>query len=214
LIKNLTAVDENVYCKVLFDPSERAVFPFLRDILKYVSYRCKHQPKKLDGEFISYPVSFAMEANHVLYAEFENVVQLIGSSGLLLHYRKYLNWCRYVIHNRIVEVISEPEVFSVNKLSYGFVIWLSACGVSTVAFLMESILYLLPFALKRIYTILLGVIRSFYDLVVKISCNFVKQIGNIRSNIYLRIIQMKKRIKNTKFNLRFKRRKKPKGRTS
>jgi hypothetical protein len=70
-------------------------------------------------------------------------MQLIGSSGLLQYYFAYMQWHRYLKNVTLKENYSTAKQFSFNDLSYGFIIWLAACGVSIVAFFLETFWFLI-----------------------------------------------------------------------
>jgi hypothetical protein len=124
-----------------------------------------------------------MDRDHVLFDEFEKVIQLISSSGLMLYYVRYFNWYFFIRWLTYENELTEPEVFSIDKLSYGFVIWLGACGVSTFTFLLELTYGVLVFILKNIVS---NVIRR----IIKCLCENLQNIGK---NVSFLICRLKRR---------------------
>jgi hypothetical protein len=131
---------EKEFCKILFDASERAAFISDENDFLIAILQCKRIPKKLDDQFMSIPITIAMDRNHLLLPDFEKVVQLVSSSGLLLYFEKYLTWFKY-IRGLTIKDSSEPEVFDLNRLSFGFVIWLGVCGLAFISFSGEKIYF-------------------------------------------------------------------------
>jgi hypothetical protein len=109
---------------------------------------CKRFPKRLNDKFISLPMALVMNYDHHLFPEFEEVVQMMSSSGLLQFYVKEFNWYRYLRTLILVDNSSQPKIFTLADLAFGFVLWLGACGVSMAVFILEKYYFFLAKAIS------------------------------------------------------------------
>jgi hypothetical protein len=137
-VKKIAIPSMDELCKMLFDRSARTVYILdsKDEFLKY-RFNCKRSPKVLDDVFVTFLVALKLFNDHLI-PEFEKVVQLIGSSGLLEFYIETLRWNRYT-KNLIIEENDPLKVFSLEDLGFGFIPWLCALAVSFLAFLLEII---------------------------------------------------------------------------
>jgi hypothetical protein len=125
---------------LLFDSSTRGAFAIRDDEYGWYRMNCNRDPILLNEGFMSYPL--ALQIDHAHYDYIEEVVQLIGSSGLLQYYVKTMQWYRYY-RNFIERQDSHLKVFSLEDLSFGFLPWLVAISISLISFLLELIWFLL-----------------------------------------------------------------------
>lgn len=79
-----------------------------------------------------YPDSFALSPNSDIFEVFEEIFELLVSSGIALHHQK-----RSEFTLRFKNEQEEPKVLSCDDLSFGFIVWLVACGISVVGFFLE-----------------------------------------------------------------------------
>jgi hypothetical protein len=153
IFRNFVDIDDqpdiDELCKMVFNKSARTLFVLDREN-EYPKYRlkCKRSPKLLD-DVVATKLAPLKLPNSALHSEFEKVIQLIGSSGLLEFYVKTMRWNRYTKELNFEE--EDPlHVFSLEDLGFGFVPWLCACALSIIAFLLEIIWSLLKVMCSRI----------------------------------------------------------------
>lgn len=81
------------------------------------------------------PGAFGMHRNSILYPIFEDVMRKLIPSGI----PQYLpDFHSFLLHGKFVNLDeNEPKVLSYDDLSFGFVLWLFACGVSIIGFFIE-----------------------------------------------------------------------------
>jgi hypothetical protein len=100
--------------------------------------------------------------NDQLRSEFEKVVQLISSSGLLEFYVETMQFNQYT--KKYTVLSSSPlKVFSLEDLKFGFIPWLCALAVSNVAFLVEIFWSLL----KILWTIIKEKLSKYWNRIIE-----------------------------------------------
>jgi hypothetical protein len=164
----LTLLDPEKYkpkiCTTIFDDSKKEAIIVLDD-KEYLNYRlkCKRPPKLLDEIYVSFLMVLKIESFR-LYSEFEQVIQLIDSSGLLEFYVKTMRWNQFTKKFTVLPDIS-LKVFSLQDLGFGFVPWLCACAVSVITFSLEIICSIILKLLKR--TMKVKLIKYFNRIISK-----------------------------------------------
>lgn len=98
------------------------------------SYENNIFPLYLKERFLSVPVGIGLVKNHFLFHLLEEVVQGLTTGGITQHLWKFY---REVDLSLPKVQPHGPSVLSLDDLSFGFLIWLVACGVAFGAFFME-----------------------------------------------------------------------------
>ena len=83
-------------------------------------------------------LGLVLTANHFLFENVDKMIQRLTSSGIM---KFILNKCILPKVNLVVGKTS--SVLTLKDLSFGFVIWLSFCGVCFCVFMFESIFWIL-----------------------------------------------------------------------
>ena len=88
--------------------------------------------------------------NSFIYDILNQVLEKIIPAGIPQYLVKYHESNMYKEYVPIVD--NSPRVLTVDDLEYGFVLWLGACGISVVGFLLEFIW----FKLRKVLRIMIG----------------------------------------------------------
>lgn len=83
---------------------------------------------------------FAFSRNNFLYSLMEEVLQRTIPMGIIRFIVEYTNW--FHVRNSVINDESGPSILAFDDLSFGFIIWIVACGVCTCVFLLEIISWL------------------------------------------------------------------------
>jgi hypothetical protein len=104
-------------------------------------------PNRLPENLLSSPMGFAFVPNNFLFPLFDEVIQRFNSAGIL-------QWTIQLYNKRFYkpyqEPLREPQVFSIEDLSFGFFIWLAALGVSSMVFASELLPKFVRWIAKKI----------------------------------------------------------------
>jgi hypothetical protein len=80
-----------------------------------------------------------MLRNHFLFAATEEVMQKFIPMGIIQHSYELHNW---ICLRPIIEPeVNDPKVLTLDDLEFGFILWLTACGLSIFGFLCEILLF-------------------------------------------------------------------------
>jgi hypothetical protein len=77
---------------------------------------------------------FLFGQNHFIFQLTDKIVGELLPSGILQHSRDY-HW--FFAESKETPEELGPQVLRVTDLSFGFVLWLAACGISTAVFVVE-----------------------------------------------------------------------------
>jgi hypothetical protein len=86
--------------------------------------------------FFTIPVSMVTTPNHFLFHAINEVMDRIIPAGIPQHWHNFQIWDRY-IRNVHMRSLDELQSLTLDDWGFGFVLWLVACGISTIAFLIE-----------------------------------------------------------------------------
>lgn len=115
---------------------------FLNDMIERgISRETRVSGIKLNEKLITNSVSFVISRNNFIFELAELVIERLIQAGITKHLFEYQ--CFLEKATRVDEItIKNPEVLTINDLSFGFFIWLSACGVTLTVFLCEILFFL------------------------------------------------------------------------
>jgi hypothetical protein len=152
-------------CDLIFGSHEKSVYWTDLPFYWMIFSKCGRKPITINDELNSFPKTVILQGGEFILSELENVIQLIGSSGLLQYYVKYNHWYTY-LRKPIHSTFSKAKVFSLDDLFFGFVPWFSACCFSIVVFWLENVYFLLSVALKNVSHIIISAAKIFFDRLV------------------------------------------------
>lgn len=108
-------------------------------LLKFTD-ACQCQPKILQEVLGTTQVGIGLPLKHFLYSAVDETLQKIIPTGIVSHLLDYHKWVLYRDGIDFSDV-SEPKVLTLNDLSFGFVMWLIACGLSACGYLFEIFVF-------------------------------------------------------------------------
>lgn len=113
---------------------------------------CKCINLVLEEELYGYQTSFRMDEHHYLSHVIDRAIKRMAPFGIIQHSIEYYKW---LLLDRWDKALDEgPKVFTMEKLEFGFVMWLISCGISFMGFLSE----LLHIKLRRHFRTLIGLV--------------------------------------------------------
>jgi hypothetical protein len=80
-------------------------------------------------------LSVVMKRNCVLFAAVSDAMEKLVPSGIPQQLFGHGMWMVYREHKKDAKI--EPTILSFDNLEFGFVVWLGACGISVLEFLVE-----------------------------------------------------------------------------
>lgn len=115
----------------------KAVIPSTEVDLKV--FRAGFTPRKILDERINFPSSGICVGHGDFYADqSQKVSNALISAGIVQYWYSYL--LDFEI-KPVEEAQKEPKVFAIGDLSFGFIVWLVACGISAIGFAAEWIFF-------------------------------------------------------------------------
>lgn len=110
---------------------------------------CSTQNNVLNEVLFTALNGFFMIRNHFMSHMFFELVDRTITAGIPQHLYEYHKWVmlKRQIQGSARRLIDGPQVLTVPDLSFGFVLWLIACGISAIAFMFEMIMW--PFFKRK-----------------------------------------------------------------
>ena len=87
---------------------------------------------RLKEKLFSYPMGLGTFPNHFMSALMEDTMQLIIPTGIPQYLYEYHRWLQFL--KFYADIKTGPNVLSIDDLSFGFVLWAIACGISAIVF--------------------------------------------------------------------------------
>jgi len=94
------------------------------------------------------PCTFGMVKHSILYPYFEEIMDKLIPSGIPQYLPDFHALLMYGNYETINEKM--PKVLTLNDLSFGFILWMIACGMSMIGFVGEILIFYLSRILKNI----------------------------------------------------------------
>ena len=88
-----------------------------------------------DFQISSLPAGLGMNRNSFLWPIFDDVINKLIPSGILQHLLELYAYFMYEKYDWSPK--KYPKVLTFDDLAFGFILWLTACGVSVLGFLAE-----------------------------------------------------------------------------
>jgi hypothetical protein len=109
---------------------------FHRNVMGFQSYNFENMKMlRLKSDFHEFFLCLKYKRNYFLIKALDKVLIWLYNGGILEHVYRLNN-----LHNFIVtsfEMEKNLKVFSVDDLSFGFLVWLGSCGIAVIAFIIE-----------------------------------------------------------------------------
>jgi len=93
----------------------------------------------LKEDLYSYMTGYVTERNHFLYELADETIQKLVTGGVLEHGFNIFNYADILAYKVFhhLDYVKESNVLTLEDFSYGFTLWIIACLICILAFLME-----------------------------------------------------------------------------
>lgn len=143
MYSKIKSQSENSSAKIAFLVSDIAK----RHLVAVLNERV-HQ---FDERLITFPMGIIFHRNNFLYRLTEEVMEKVIPAGIPQYLFEFHQWM--AIRRKItINSVKGPRVLTLGDLNFGFEIWLSACGMACVGYVME----ILRFKARKILRKLIG----------------------------------------------------------
>lgn len=122
----------NLFCDEIKNSTAKLAFFLTQGHYSFLTFQCDLIGIIFETKILRYPNGFALFQNSDIFQIFEETLQHLISSGITLHHDRLDE--RSILQK---EQEKEPKVLAINDLSFGFVVWLIACGISLLGFFVE-----------------------------------------------------------------------------
>lgn len=152
-VRNLGKIEFNeTFLEKYRNPSEKFAFFADENNLIELNELCKCENKQLKEVLFRYPMGIEIHNAPFIFEIVEETLQLIIPFGIPQH---SVNIHRWKWHKKFDAEPKRPQVFTLDSLSFGFVLWLSSCGISFLWFLAEFLSRWLKKQLKPLIGLIL-----------------------------------------------------------
>lgn len=123
-------------CAILSENSTKTAIVVEEKLVNYFYTHCQRKPEFLKENMLTLPVSMVMTANHFMFRVIDDIFGWLVQAGIPQYFHNFYNWYKFIRHQKS-KTIEEFKSISLDSLSFGFIIWLAACGVSILVFAFE-----------------------------------------------------------------------------
>lgn len=120
-----------------------------KSILGYTNVMCGGSAIILKNfKLLDDSMNFGITRNSILYEPLNEVLEKLNPSGIIQHLIEFHSW---IIDHKF-ELVAEkhPRILTFDDLSFGFVLWLAACGISAIGFIIELLEYKIRMMIENI----------------------------------------------------------------
>jgi hypothetical protein len=145
---------ESLYCSSINNSSAKLAFFLPTKLVNSFSSSCQGSLVAVKNFYMNaIPCSYAMVKNSILYPYFEEVMDKLIPSGIPQYLPDFHAYLLYGNYENSEE--NFPKILTIDDLSFGFILWLIACGISICGFLGEIVVILVIKILKDAMGLLL-----------------------------------------------------------
>lgn len=120
------------FCDQIKNSSAKIAFFLSTEMNWEITKYCQKSGVNFQKKYQMFPVGFSLHPNSDIYEVFDETFQLLMSSGIArYHHMKLQNPFNFK------ESKKEPKVLSCDDLSFGFIVWMVAVGISLAGFIFE-----------------------------------------------------------------------------
>ncbi|KAG5673138.1 hypothetical protein PVAND_003209 [Polypedilum vanderplanki] len=137
-----------IICNTFFNHQKQSAFFTFTDFYFLINRACKKHPLVLKEIYQKSVIGIRTFSNCFLSELMIDTLELIIPTGITNFWYDWHLWYKYKRY--IVEIEPKlPQIFTLNDLSFGFVVWLIACGICIICFLIELIVYYSSIGLRN-----------------------------------------------------------------
>lgn len=100
-----------------------------------MSYFYKFNHVRVNERLFQVPLGLLFLKNNFIYYLYDEVIQGLTTAGISQHLWKIYKYDKYSVDRE--PLTKSPSILTLNDLSYGFIIWLVACGLAACVFIGE-----------------------------------------------------------------------------
>ncbi|KAG5673137.1 hypothetical protein PVAND_003208 [Polypedilum vanderplanki] len=139
---------EKLMCSKFFNHNTRSALFSSTGLSLRINLLCRREPLRLEQIYQRSAVGIATLTNRFCSELLFDTLELIIPTGITNFWYDWHLWYKYKRY--VVEIEPKlPQILTLNDLSFGFVIWLIACGICTICFFIELIVYYSKIALRN-----------------------------------------------------------------
>lgn len=127
---------ERIYLDQYRNSSAKIAFYADEHNLNELNSLCQCSNLVLNEVLFQYQVGMGLIKNHYLFDKIDDTIQQITPFGILQYLADHHKWAVYKENNVQVDDLAP---FTIDSLSFGFILWLAACVNSFVGFIVEMI---------------------------------------------------------------------------
>jgi hypothetical protein len=124
-------------CDTLRYPSAKTAYLVDLTMIERIKRECKFEPEILEEVMYENVVGVRTKLHHYLFSSIADVTQRLVEAGIVQNWYDFLNFVEY--RAQVDPEDKSPKVLTLKMLSFGFVIWLSACSVAVAVLFAEII---------------------------------------------------------------------------
>jgi hypothetical protein len=124
-------------CDTIRDSSSKTAFIGDLNFIETIRSQCHFEPSILEEVLYENVFGVSMLLEHYLTPYIANVTQRLIEAGIVQHWYDFFQFMLAKIALELEKKI--PNVLTLDGLSFGFIIWLSACGAAIALFVAEII---------------------------------------------------------------------------
>jgi hypothetical protein len=127
----------NNICDVLMNSSAKTAYLGNFNFITRVQQNCSFEPEVLEEVMYENVVGLTLSIHHYLYSYIANVTQRLVEAGIV---QSWYDFYQFVNFRVVLDPVdTNPKVLTLEKLSFGFIIFLGACGVAVAVFICEIV---------------------------------------------------------------------------
>jgi hypothetical protein len=127
-------------CNILRDPSAKTAYLVDLNMIESIKRNCSFEPEILDEVMYESVDGVSMQLHHYLYSYIADVTQRLVEAGIVQSWYDFIQFVEYRVH--VDPKDRSPKVLTLEKLSFGFIIYLAASGVAVVVLIAEIVYHL------------------------------------------------------------------------
>lgn len=142
-----------LYCSQIKNSSAKIAFFTTSLVKKKLDHACGKSGFVIEEKYDWYLMSHMLNKGSLVFETLNDVAQLLMEGGIVQ--RNYEN---FIFSQSFIEPPKQPKVLSIGDLSFGFIIWMEAAGVSSSAFMIELLIPRVKATIKTWTKLIVGVI--------------------------------------------------------
>lgn len=119
-------------CDLLSDTSTKTAIAVKAEYVSLIKHKCHKQPIFLEKGYQEVISGIGLWSRYYLIDKLEIIVNRLTEAGILLQQSNFIHFIRFRDWVQVDE--KEPQVLTLETLSFGFVLWLISIGIAILIF--------------------------------------------------------------------------------